>query len=181
MAAPSWEWRKNYRVWEANRKVFLFPENWIEPEERLPSRAQFAMREVTDAARVGKTSALLTAARSTTAIVAGRAAAADLGRNLYRIDLSRVVSKWIGETEKTLELIFAAAATLEVVLLFDEADALLGKRSDTEDDDNRDNAAVEALLQRIEAYPGLVILATNWKASRVKALRRRVKFTIEVP
>ena len=67
------------------------------------------------------------------------------------------------------------------MLLVDDADALFGKRSENDDTDHRDNAEIDALLQRIEAYPGLVILATNWRASKVKPLRRRVKFTIEVP
>jgi SpoVK/Ycf46/Vps4 family AAA+-type ATPase len=182
MSPQSWNWRKNYRIWEANRKVFLYPENWIEPDLRPPQRAMGELLEVASAARAGRTSALLTAASSTAAIVAARAVAEELGRDLYRIDLSRVVSKFIGETEKHLDLIFGAAESLEVVLLFDEADALFGKRSDAKDTDDRYiNAETSYLLQRMEVFDGLVMLASNWRGKQVEALRRRIRFLIEIP
>src|SRR5262245_18644975 len=181
MSTPSWEWRKNYRVWEANRKVFLYPENWIEPDLRPPQRAMGELLEVAGAARGRRSSALLTAASSKAAIVAGRAVATELGRDLYRIDLSQVVSKFAGETEKNLELVFAAAERLDVVLLFDEADALFGKRSDTKDSDDRYvNAETGYLLQRLEEFDGLSILATNWRGKQVEPVRRRVKFLVEL-
>ena len=181
MSSPTWEWRRNYRVWEANRKVFLYPENWLEPEERLPSRTQFALREVADAARAAPTQALLTSARSTMAILAGRAVAANLDRDLYRVDLRQVVSKFIGETEKNLDLVFAGVEKLEAVLLFDEAEALFGKRPDAGGDDRYVSAEISHLLKRLEAYHGLTILATDWRASQVAELRRRIRLIVEVP
>jgi AAA+ superfamily predicted ATPase len=180
MSTQSWDWRKNYRDWEPNRKVFLYPENWIEPDLRPPQRVIGELHEVAGAARAGRTSALLTAP-SKAAIVAGRAVAEELGRDLYRIDLSQVVSKFAGETEKNLELIFAAAENLEVVLLFDEADALFGKRSDAKDSDDRFiNAETGYLLQRMEEFDGLMMLASNWRGKQVEPVRRRVKFLIEI-
>lgn len=178
----SWDWRRNYRVWEANRKIFLSPENWLEPELRLPPRAIGALLEVAVAARAGRSSALLAAFSSPAAILAGHAVAADLGRDLYRIDLTPVVSKFVGETEKNLELVFAAAESLDVVLLFDEADALFGKRSDVSDSHDRYvNAETGYLLQRIEKYDGLAMLATNWRGKKVEPFRRRVRFVVELP
>jgi len=93
---------------------------------------------------------------------AAEALAGELGLDLYRVDLSRVVSKYIGETEKNLDRIFAQAEAAEAVLFFDEADALFGKRSEVKDAHDRyANAGVGHLLERIESYPGIVILATN--------------------
>ncbi len=94
-------------------------------------------------------------------------AAADLlakesRRELYRVELSTVVSKYIGETEKNLHRVFEAASTREVILFFDEADALFGKRRDVKDSHNRyANAETNFLLQRLESYKGLAILAIN--------------------
>ena len=88
--------------------------------------------------------------------------AAQTGKDLYRIDLSQVVSKYIGETEKNLEKVFAAAESKDWILFFDEADALFGKRTDVRDSHDRfANVEVSYLLQRAEAYGGLVVLATN--------------------
>jgi SpoVK/Ycf46/Vps4 family AAA+-type ATPase len=123
----SWEWRRNYRVWEANRKVFLYPENWVEPEPRPASRVPIQLAEVAKVARAQRVSVLLTSATPSTTLLAGRALAALLGRDLYRVDLTKVVSKYIGETEKNLERVFAAAEPSRAVLLFDEADALFGR------------------------------------------------------
>ena len=106
--------------------------------------------------------------------------AADLGLDLYRIDLSSVVSKYIGETEKNLERIFTAATAGNVVLFFDEADALFGKRSEVGDAHDRyANIEVSYLLQRLEHYDGLVILATNLRKNMDDAFLRRIDVAIE--
>ncbi len=102
--------------------------------------------------------------------------------DLYRIDLSRVVSKYIGETEKNLERIFSAAEGGGVVLLFDEADALFGKRTQVKDSHDRHaNVEVSFLLQRMEAYQGLAILTTNLKESLDQAFLRRLRFIVSFP
>ena len=100
--------------------------------------------------------------------------------DLYRIDLSAVVSKYIGETEKNLRRIFDAAETGGVILLFDEADALFGKRTEVKDSHDRHaNVEVSYLLQRIEAYQGLAILTTNNKKALDSAFLRRIRFFVE--
>lgn len=108
--------------------------------------------------------------------------AKELRLDLYRIDLSAVVSKYIGETEKNLAQIFAAAEESSVVLLFDEADSLFGKRSEVKDSRDRyANLEVSYLLQRMEAYQGLSILTTNFKDAIDRAFERRLRFVIEFP
>ncbi|MDJ0573393.1 MAG: ATP-binding protein [Pleurocapsa sp. MO_192.B19] len=100
--------------------------------------------------------------------------------DLYRIDLSAVVSKYIGETEKNLRRIFDAAETGGVILLFDEADALFGKRTEVQDSHDRHaNVEVSYLLQRIESYQGLAILTTNHKNALDSAFLRRIRFFVE--
>ncbi len=102
--------------------------------------------------------------------------------DLFRIDLSAVVSKYIGETEKNLKRIFDAAEDGGAVLLFDEADALFGKRSQVHDSHDRyANIEVGYLLQRIEAFSGLAILTTNMKDALDKAFMRRIRFTVNFP
>jgi hypothetical protein len=108
--------------------------------------------------------------------------AAALGLDLYRIDLSAVVSKYIGETEKNLRRLFDAAEDSGAVLLFDEADALFGKRSDVKDSHDRyANIEVSYLLQRMEAYRGLAILTTNLKSALDPAFHRRLRFIVQFP
>ena len=131
-----WSWLKRYRVWDANRKIFLYPENWLEPDLRS-ARAKFG------------------------ALAIGHALASGLGKDLYRVDLSAVVSKYIGEAEKQLRRIFAAARKADAVLLFDEADPLFGKRTRVQ----------SCLLQRMEGYRGLVLLATAGRR-RVRSKKR---------
>lgn len=105
-----------------------------------------------------------------------------LGLALYRIDLSAVVSKYIGETEKNLRKLFDAAEDIGAILLFDEADALFGKRSDVKDSHDRyANIEVSYLLQRMEAYRGLAILTTNHKAALDTAFQRRLRFVVHFP
>ncbi len=103
-----------------------------------------------------------------------------LGLDVYKIDLSSLVSKYIGETEKNLERIFDAASAGNVVLFFDEADALFGKRSEVADSHDRyANIEVAYLLQRIEAYEGIVVLATNLRANMDDAFLRRIHVAVD--
>src|SRR5262249_28725565 len=102
--------------------------------------------------------------------------------DLFRIDLSAVVNKYIGETEKNLRKIFDAAEGGGAVLLFDEADALFGKRSEVKDSHDRHaNIEVGYLLQRVEAFRGLAILTTNMKSSLDQAFLRRIRFIVDFP
>ncbi|MGG6296322.1 ATP-binding protein [Leptolyngbya sp. AN02str] len=102
--------------------------------------------------------------------------------DVYRIDLSAVVSKYIGETEKNLRRVFDAAEGGGVILLFDEADALFGKRTEVKDSHDRHaNLEVSYLLQRMEAYRGLAILTTNLKTSLDQAFLRRIRFVVQFP
>lgn len=106
----------------------------------------------------------------------------DTGRSVYRIDLSMVVSKYIGETEKNLSKIFDKAERRHWILFFDEADALFGKRTDTQDAHDRyANQEVSYLLQRIETFDGLVILASNMKKNLDDAFLRRFESVIYFP
>ena len=101
---------------------------------------------------------------------------------LYRIDLSAVVSKYIGETEKNLRKLFDAAEDGGAILFFDEADALFGKRSEVKDSHDRyANIEINYLLQRMEAYQGLAILATNMKGALDPAFMRRLRFIVSFP
>jgi len=114
--------------------------------------------------------------------MASEVLANELGLDLYKIDLSKVVNKYIGETEKNLKKIFDAAEDGGAILLFDEADALFGKRSDVKDSHDRySNIEVSYLLQRMEAYRGLAILTTNMKNALDKAFMRRIRFVINFP
>jgi len=109
--------------------------------------------------------------------------AKELGLELYQIDLSRVLSKWIGETEKNLAKVFDAAETGHVVLLFDEADALLGKRTTDVKNANDRYANIETnyILQRLEAFHGVAILTSNLESSIDPALSRRLSFELRFP
>ena len=114
--------------------------------------------------------------------MAAEVIANQLHLNLYRIDLSAVVSKYIGETEKNLGRLFDAAEDGGAILFFDEADALFGKRSEVKDSRDRyANIEIDYLLQRIEAYRGLAILATNMKTSLDPAFMRRLRFVVNFP
>jgi hypothetical protein len=106
----------------------------------------------------------------------------ELGLDLYKINLSAVVSKYIGETEKNLERIFSEAQNTDAILFFDEADALFGKRSEVKDAHDRyANIETAYLLQRTEEYSGLVILASNIKKNMDEAFIRRIHFLAEFP
>ena len=126
--------------------------------------------------------ALFTGESGTGKTMAAEVIANDLNLDLYRIDLSAVVSKYIGETEKNLHKLFDTADDSGAILLFDEADALFGKRSEVKDSHDRyANVEINYLLQRMESYRGLVILATNTKDSLDKAFMRRLRFIVDFP
>jgi SpoVK/Ycf46/Vps4 family AAA+-type ATPase len=114
--------------------------------------------------------------------MAAEVLANDLHLDLYRIDLASVVSKYIGETEKNLGRVFDAAEDSGAILLFDEADALFGKRSEVKDSHDRyANIEVSYLLQRMEVYRGLAILTTNMKSALDGAFQRRLRFVVQFP
>jgi hypothetical protein len=124
-------------------------------------------------------SALFEGHSGTGKTMAAEVIANDLQLNLYRIDLSAVVSKYIGETEKNLRRLFDAAEQGGAILFFDEADALFGKRSEVKDSHDRyANIEINYLLQRIEAFSGLAILATNMKGALDTAFMRRLRFVV---
>jgi len=187
-----WEWRKKYRVWEANRKVFVYPENWVEPDLVLPAACRVSLREIVAAVRTQPRTrrqrrrslklarpkgvrVLVTGKNRAGALVAAQTLASDLGVGLYRIDLSHVVSKYIGR-------VFDAAETGGAILLFDEADALFGKRTEMKDSHDRyANIELNYLLQRIEDFGGLAILSTDRRADVDNAFLPRFHFVIRVP
>jgi AAA+ superfamily predicted ATPase len=124
-------------------------------------------------------SVLFAGASGTGKTMAAEVLAKELELNLYRIDLSAVISKYIGETEKNLRKVFDAAEDGGTLLFFDEADALFGKRSEVKDSHDRfANTQVADLLQRMEAYSGLAILATNMKSALDQAFLRRLRFIV---
>jgi hypothetical protein len=136
--------------------------------------------------------ATIAGARGVTALFAGPSGAGktlaasvvagELGLALYRVDLARIVSKYIGETERNLDAVFAAAESTDVVLLFDEADALFGRRSEVADAHDRyANLEVAYLLQRMEAYDGVAILSTNLLRNLDDAFTRRLDFRVLFP
>jgi hypothetical protein len=127
-------------------------------------------------------SALFTGESGVGKTLAAEVLARDLDLDLYRVDVAAVVSKYIGETSKNMRQIFDAAEEGGVLLLFDEADALFGKRSEVKDSHDRyANIDVSYLLQRMEAYQGLSILTTNMKTSIDRAFQRRLRFAITFP
>ncbi|HVF29050.1 MAG TPA: AAA family ATPase, partial [Pyrinomonadaceae bacterium] len=127
-------------------------------------------------------SALFAGASGTGKTMAAEVIARELRLDLYRIDLSQVVNKYIGETEKNLRRVFDAAEEGGAVLLFDEADALFGKRSEVKDSHDRyANIEISYLLQRMEEYRGLAILTTNLKSVLDTAFLRRLRFVVQFP
>jgi SpoVK/Ycf46/Vps4 family AAA+-type ATPase len=162
----------------------------------LPRDTQEAVREVVRFARYRSFlledwgfAAKLPYGRGVSAIMAGppgtgktmvaQLLAKELGYDLYRIDLSQVVNKYIGETEKNLARIFDEAETSHAVLFFDEADALFAKRTDVKSANDRyANLEVNYLLQRMETFDGVTLLATNLEQGLDDAFKRRVRFSI---
>lgn len=157
----------------------------IDPRSRLQSIGlKDAVRRQLAPLLVGKASgvALFHGPGGTGKTLAALAIARELDVQVLRIDLSRVVSKYLGETEKNLAAVFAEAEQSGAVLLFDEADALFGKRSDVRDSHDRyANVEVSYLLQRIEAFGGLAILTTNARQNIDEAFLRRLRYVVEFP
>ncbi|QHC27365.1 ATP-binding protein [Streptomyces sp. GS7] len=126
--------------------------------------------------------ALFAGGSGTGKTLAAEVMARELGLDLFIIDLSQVVSKYIGETEKNLSRVFDAAERGGALLLFDEADALFGKRSEVKDSHDRyANLEVSYLLMRMEAYRGLAVLTTNMKKALDSAFMRRIRFVVDFP
>ena len=126
--------------------------------------------------------ALFSGPSGTGKTMAAEVLAGELLLDLYRVDLSAVVNKYIGETEKNLRRVFDAAEQNGAILLFDEADALFGKRSEVKDSHDRySNIEVSYLLQRMEEYRGLAILTTNMKNALDSAFLRRIRFIVQFP
>ncbi len=106
----------------------------------------------------------------------------ELGMDVYSINLAGIISKYIGETEKNIDRVFAEAKDRKWLLFFDEADALFGKRTETKDShDKYANAELNYLLQRIEDYHGVVIIATNMKSDVDDAFTRRIRYIVDFP
>jgi SpoVK/Ycf46/Vps4 family AAA+-type ATPase len=127
-------------------------------------------------------SVLFSGAPGTGKTMAAEALAHALALPMYRIDLSQVVNKYIGETEKNLARIFDAAEASDSILFFDEADALFGKRTDVKDAHDRfANIEIAYLLERMERFRGLAILATNRRKDLDEAFMRRLRYVIEFP
>ena len=165
----------------------------------LPEDGIASLRELTNTIRwrsvvlddwgVGKrlmpyagVSALFAGPPGTGKTLAAQVIASELKMDLFKIDLSTVVSKYIGETEKNLERIFSQAKNSNAILFFDEADSIFGKRSEVKDAHDRyANIEVGYLLQRMETYDGVVILATNLRSNMDDAFTRRIQFIIEFP
>jgi ATP-dependent Clp protease ATP-binding subunit ClpA len=132
--------------------------------------------------RAPRSSVLFSGPSGTGKTMAAHWLAASLGSELHRIDLSQVVSKYIGETEKNIDAVLERAQRADAVLLFDEADALLGKRSEVRDSHDRyANIEVSYLLQRIESYEGLAILTTNLREHIDPAVLRRLRAVVAFP
>jgi hypothetical protein len=143
--------------------------------ERLASQVGPAFR-----ASVGRgVRALLAGASGTGKTMAARILAAELGMDLYRVDLAAVVNKYVGETEKNLHLVLARAEALDVVLLLDEGDALLGRRSEVKSSNDRyANLETNYLLQRLEGYQGIAIVTTNFAENIDPAFQRRMDVVV---
>ena len=126
--------------------------------------------------------ALFSGGSGTGKTMSAEVVAADLGMDLYVVDLSTVVDKYVGETEKNLERIFTEASAVNAVLLFDEADAIFGKRSEVKDAHDR-HANVESayLLQRMESFDGIAVLTTNLRANLDEAFTRRLDVVADFP
>lgn len=146
----------------------------------LPVAKGAQVDEIIAASKGGGLAILFTGPSGTGKTMAAEVIAAELGLPLYRVDLSQVISKYIGETEKNLRRLFDAAETTHAILFFDEADALFGKRSEVKDaHDKYANQEVSYLLERVEHFSGLVILTSNLKSSIDSTFQRRLRFILD--
>jgi ATPase family associated with various cellular activities (AAA) len=166
----------------------ILPETQKQTLHQLAAQARYRMTVYERWGFAGKgrrglgISALFAGASGTGKTLAAEVLAKELRLDLYRIDLSAVVSKYIGESEKNLKQVFDAAEEGGVLLLFDECDALFGKRSEARDSHDRyANIEVSYLLQRMESFQGLAVLTTNFKSAMDKAFQRRLRFTVDFP
>ncbi len=166
----------------------VLPPNGLAQLRELTARARHRDRVLGDwgmrpgGGRGRGVSALFAGDSGTGKTMSAEVIAADLGLDLYKVDLATVIDKYVGETEKNLERIFSEAAGINGVLLFDEADAIFGKRSEVKDAHDR-YANVESayLLQRMETFDGLAILATNLRANLDDAFTRRLDLVVDFP
>jgi hypothetical protein len=150
--------------------------------QRSSHRVRWGMELGRDDAIGTGLTCLLAGKSGTGKTFAARCLAAELGLNLYRIDLSQVVSKYIGETEKALAQVFDEVEAGHGLLLFDEADALFGRRSEVKDAHDRyANIEVGYLLQRLESYDGIAVLTTNLQGNMDVAFVRRLRFILHFP
>lgn len=140
------------------------------------------LKEISMHARDNREAIVLFGVNGTGKTIAAEVIAGRLKRDLYRVDLSKIVSKYIGETEKNLSRLFNAAESAGAILLFDEAEALFGKRSEVKDAHDRyANLEISYLLQRLESFDGLAILATNHGEDTPEKFRRRIRFVVDFP
>jgi AAA+ superfamily predicted ATPase len=166
----------------------VLPEKPLRQLRELTSRARNRERVLTDwqmrpgGGRGCGITALFAGDSGTGKTMAAEVIAGDLGLDLYTVNLATVVDKYIGETEKNLERIFTEASRVSAVLLFDEADAIFGKRSEVRDAHDR-YANIESayLLQRMETFDGLAVLATNLRANLDDAFTRRLDMVVDFP
>ena len=166
----------------------VLPENTEARLREIAVRARHRSRVLEDwcmrpgGARGRGVTALFAGDSGTGKTMSAEVIAGDLGLDLYTVDLSSVIDKYVGETEKNLERIFTEAAGVNAVLLFDEADAIFGKRSEVRDAHDR-YANIESayLLQRMESFDGLAILATNLRANLDEAFTRRLDLVVDFP
>jgi hypothetical protein len=173
--AGSWE---DLVLPEPSRKALREIALFVRQRSKIHDTWGFAGRD-TRGLGVG---ALFVGPSGTGKTLAAEVLAAELRLDLYRIDLSRVVSKYIGETEKNLSRVFDAAERGAAILLFDEAEALFGRRGEVRDSNDRyANMEVAYLLQRMEAYRGLAILTTNIERAIDPAFLRRLRFVVRFP
>jgi AAA+ superfamily predicted ATPase len=166
----------------------ILPDDRIQQLREISNQVKFAVKVYDDwnfggnIANAYGVTALFAGQSGTGKTMAAEVIASDLGIELYKIDLSTVVSKYIGETEKNLAAIFEEATQSNAILFFDEADALFGKRSEVKDSHDRyANIEVGYLLQRMETYDGVAILATNLRQNLDEAFTRRLDFLIDFP
>lgn len=154
---------------------------------RLAESQKLILKDICSQARdtAGKscdTLVLFTGVDSAEKATGAEVVAKDLKRDLYRIDLSRVVSKYIGETEKNLDRIFKAGDSAAAILFLDEAEALFGKRSEVKDAHDRyANLQIGYLLQQLESFKGVVVLSANRKENIPDAFRRRIRYVVDFP
>ncbi len=166
----------------------VLPDSSLDVLRAMVAQAQNHGRVLDDWGFAAKTprglssTALFCGGSGTGKTLAAEVLANELELDLFRVDLSQVVSKYIGETEKNLRTIFDAAENTSTVLLFDEADALFGKRSEVRDSHDRyANIEVSYLLQRMEAYRGIALLTTNMRNALDPAFLRRIRFVVQFP